>query len=79
MGIAGATIVFVLGWWISFFAVLPIGVKGQWEDNSTVPGTEEAAPKSPMLLKKAIWATIGAAIITLVAAVTVPLLLAERP
>ena len=79
MGIAGATIVFVLGWWISFFAVLPIGVRGQWEDNSTAPGTEEAAPKNPMLMKKAIWATIGAVVITVVAAVTVPLLLAEGP
>lgn len=79
MGVAGATIVFVLGWWISFFAVLPIGVKGQWEDDSTVPGTEEAAPQNPMLLKKAIWATIGAVVITFIAAVTVPLLLAEKP
>lgn len=79
MGIAGATIVFVLGWWISFFAVLPIGVRGQWEDDSTVPGTEEAAPKNPMLLKKVIWATISASVITLVAALVIPLLLAEQP
>lgn len=79
MGIAGATIVFVLGWWITFFAVLPIGVQGQWEDNSTAPGTEEGAPKNPMLAKKAIWATIGAAVITLVAALVIPLLLAEEP
>lgn len=77
MGIAGATIVFVLGWWITFFAVLPIGVKGQWEDGSTAPGTEEGAPKNPMLAKKVIWATIGAVVITLVAALVVPLLLAE--
>ena len=77
MGIAGATIVFVLGWWITFFAVLPIGVKGQWEDESAAPGTEEGAPKNPMLAKKAIWATIGAAAITLIAALVIPLLLAE--
>ncbi len=77
MGIAGATIVFVLGWWITFFAVLPIGVKGQWEDDSTVPGTEEAAPKNPMLGKKAVWATAGAVVITFVAWLVVPLLLAE--
>lgn len=77
MGIAGAIIVFVLAWWISFFAVLPIGVKGQWEDDSTVPGTEEAAPKNPMLLKKAIWASIAAAIVTVLAALIIPLLLAQ--
>lgn len=77
MGIAGAIIVFVLAWWISFFAVLPIGVKGQWEDDSTVPGTEEAAPKNPMLLKKAIWASIAAVIVTTLAALIIPLLLAQ--
>lgn len=77
MGIAGAIIVFVLAWWISFFAVLPIGVKGQWEDDSTVPGTEEAAPKNPMLLKKAIWASIAAVIVTALAALIIPLLLAQ--
>jgi len=77
MGIAGAIIVFVLAWWISFFAVLPIGVKGQWEDDSTVPGTEEAAPKNPMLLKKVIWASMGAAIVTALAALIIPQLLAQ--
>lgn len=79
MDIAGATIVFVLGWWISFFAVLPIGVRGQWEDGSTTPGTEEGAPKNPMLAKKALWATAGAVVITAIAAVVIPLLLAESP
>lgn len=77
MSITGAVIVFVLGWWISFFAVLPIGVRGQWEDGSTVAGTEEAAPKDPMLVKKAIWATIGALVITGVAALIIPRLLAQ--
>lgn len=77
MGIAGAIIVFVLAWWISFFAVLPIGVKGQWEDDSTVRGTEEAAPKNPMLLQKVIWASIAAAIVTGLAALIIPLLLAQ--
>lgn len=78
MPISGAIVVFVLGWWISFFAVLPIGVRGQWEDNSTVPGTEEAAPKNPMLIKKAVWATIGAAVITVIAALVIPLVLAQQ-
>ncbi len=77
MNIAGVIIVFVLAWWISFFAVLPIGVKGQWEDDSTVPGTEEAAPKNPMLVKKAIWASSGAAVVTALAALIIPRLLAQ--
>jgi predicted secreted protein len=77
MSLTGGIIVFVLAWWISFFAVLPIGVKGQWEDGSTVPGTEEAAPKNPMLMKKVIWATGGAVVVTALATLLIPLLLAQ--
>ncbi|MBK8199658.1 MAG: DUF1467 family protein [Acidobacteria bacterium] len=76
MSVAGGIIVFVLAWWISFFAVLPIGVQGQWEDGSTIPGTEEAAPKYPMLKKKVLWASIAAAVITGLAALIIPRLLA---
>ncbi len=64
----GAIVVFVITWWLSFFCVLPIGVESQYEgDGDVVDGTEEAAPKEPMLKKKAIWATIGAVILTLLA------------
>ena len=77
MSLTGGIIVFVLAWWISFFAVLPIGVKGQWEDGSTIPGTEEAAPKNPMLMKKVIWATGGAVVVTALTALLIPLLLAQ--
>lgn len=76
MTLAGGIIVFVLAWWVCFFMVLPIGVKGQWEDNSTVPGTEEGAPKNPMLVKKALWACGGAALLTGIAALVIPRLLA---
>ncbi len=76
MSIAGGIVVFVLSWWIVFFAVLPIGVRSQWEGDTTVPGTEEGAPQDPMLAKKAIWATIGAAVLTLIASFVVPSLLA---
>ncbi len=77
MTITSALVVFTIAWWLSFFVVLPIGVQGQWEDDSTIPGTEEAAPKHPMLLKKAIWATVGAVVLTGIAAIVVPRLLAH--
>ena len=77
MSIASGVVVFVMCWWICFFAVLPIGVRGQFEDGEATPGTEEAAPVNPMLLKKALWATIGAVILTAIAAIVVPLLLAD--
>jgi len=64
----GTIVVFVITWWLSFFCVLPIGVESQYEgDGDVVDGTEEAAPKEPMLKKKAIWATIGAVVLTLLA------------
>ena len=63
----GAIVVFVISWWLSFFCVLPIGVRGQYEDGHVAEGTEEAAPSDPMLKKKVIWATIGAGVLTLIA------------
>ena len=64
----GAFVVFVITWWLSFFCVLPIGVESQYEgDDGVIQGTEEGAPKEPMLKKKALWATIGAIVLTLVA------------
>ncbi len=77
MTVTGAIIVFSVVWWLCFLAVLPIGVKGQWEDGSTVPGTEEGAPREPMLARKALWATAGAAALTAGAAIAMPLLLAQ--
>ncbi len=76
MGWAAATIVFTISWCIVFLAMLPIGIRSQWEDGSTVPGTEEAAPKDPMLVKKALWATGGAALLTGIAALVIPMLTA---
>lgn len=77
MGITSALVVFTITWWVSFFVVLPIGIQSQWEDDTTVPGTEEAAPKNPMMLKKVIWATIGGTVLTGIAAIVVPRLLAQ--
>ena len=77
MDIFSAFVVFTLAWWVSFFAVLPIGIKGQWEDGSTVEGTDEGAPQQPMLKKKALWATMSAVVLTGAAALIVPQLLAQ--
>ncbi|MEM1035951.1 MAG: DUF1467 family protein [Pseudomonadota bacterium] len=61
----GVVVIFFISWWVSLLAVLPIGVEGQFEDDGEIlEGTEEGAPKSAMMKKKAIWATIGAVVIT---------------
>ena len=64
MSLTGAVVFFVILWWLCFFVVLPIGVRGQYEDDNVVEGTEEAAPVNPMLGKKALWATYGASVLT---------------
>ena len=36
--------VYFVIWWITLFAVLPIGLRTQGDDNEVVPGTVESAP-----------------------------------
>lgn len=55
MNPAGAVIIYVLIWWCVFFAMLPVGVEGRWENESDgVEGADPGAPVSPDLKKKAI-------------------------
>ncbi len=67
-------LIFVVAWWLCFFIVLPIGVHSQEETGEVVQGTEPGAPTAPMLKKKAIWATIGGAIVTGAAAIIITVL-----
>lgn len=48
---------FLILWWLSLFVVLPLGVRGQAEDDSVEPGTEPGAPVRPNMVRKAVWAT----------------------
>lgn len=77
MDLAGGIVVFVITWWICFFIALPFGVRSQFEEGETTPGTEEGAPANPQLLKKAMWATVGAAVLTTIVGLTIPHLLAQ--
>ena len=75
MNLVGGVVIFLISWWICLFVVLPIGVRGQFEDGEIEDGTEEGAPVRHMMPKKVIWATIGAIICTVIAGlVVVPLL-----
>ncbi|MEL7454240.1 MAG: DUF1467 family protein [Pseudomonadota bacterium] len=72
-----ALIVFSISWWLVFLPSLSVGIQGQHEgDGEIVEGTEAGAPVAPMLLKKAKWATIGAVVITGVAALVLPRVMA---
>ncbi len=80
MNLVGGIVVFLISWWVCLFVVLPIGVRGQFEDGDIVEGTEEGAPAEPMMRKKLIWATIGALGCTVLAGlVVIPLLQAYGP
>jgi predicted secreted protein len=68
-------IVFAIAWWLVFLPSLSIGIESQHEsDEGAVAGTEGGAPVAPMLLKKAVWATIGAVIVTILASFIIPML-----
>lgn len=67
MNPVGVIIIFLLSWWMIFFAVLPLGVRGRWEsEDDGVKGAEPGAPAAPDLKKKALITTGLAAIATLI-------------
>ena len=57
--------VFFTMWWIVLFAILPFGVKSQYEAGSTdfPPGADAGAPVAPMLVRKALWTTLVSALL----------------
>ncbi|MCZ8313182.1 MAG: DUF1467 family protein [Magnetospirillum sp.] len=48
-------------WWIVLFAILPFGVRPTTEPGGR--GQMTGAPEKPMMLKKALWTTLAAAIV----------------
>jgi predicted secreted protein len=73
MSITGAVVIFVVVWWMVFFTMLPLGVRGQAEMNEVTPGTEPGAPIEPDLKRKALWTTLIAVPITLVVEIAIGL------
>jgi predicted secreted protein len=69
-GVPATTIVawaaiYVVVWWITIFAVLPIGVHSQDEEGPVTPGSEPGAPARPHLLAKALVTTAVSTIIVI--------------
>ena len=63
MSPGGALAVYFVVWWIVLFAMLPIGVRSQSEEGVVAEGSDPGAPGQPMLLKKALWTSLIAAIL----------------
>lgn len=67
MSITTLLAVYLVSWWLTLFAVLPLGVRSQIESGVVVPGTEPGAPSSPR-----VWRAVG---ITTLAAIPVSIAL----
>jgi predicted secreted protein len=71
--LAGAIALYFVVWWTVLFAVLPFGTRSQSEVGEIPVGSDPGAPALPGLQEKAIWTTIAAAIVFLIAASLLPL------
>lgn len=63
MSITLSIAIYFIIWWTVLFAVLPLGVRTQGEDNNVVPGTPESAPSAPRMLRVFLLNTVIAAVV----------------
>ncbi|WP_331374012.1 DUF1467 family protein [Sinorhizobium chiapasense] len=57
--------IYFIIWWLTLFAVLPLGVRTQAEENDIVPGSVESAPARFRALRVVLLTTVIAAAIHL--------------
>ena len=55
MSITGLAIIYIIIWWIVFFAILPIDVDRQ--KSIKIDGEDAGSPENPKMLKKFIYCT----------------------
>lgn len=59
-----AIVIYILFWMLTFFAVLPFGVRTSAEaGEAAVPGQADSAPARPNLRAKAAWTTVISAVL----------------
>ncbi|MGU3536873.1 DUF1467 family protein [Methylobacterium sp. A54F] len=71
--IFGATALYFVVWWTLLFAILPLRNQPEAEAHRMVPGQDPGAPAAPRLREKAIWTTLGAGLVLLLALCVFPL------
>ena len=64
MSLTGSLIIYVLIWWIVFFALLPIDVNREKKQN--IIGIDAGAPENPKIIKKFVYSTLITTIIFIV-------------
>ena len=60
MNWVGAIALYFIVWWITLFAMLPIGVQSQGEAGEVTAGTDPGAPALPQIGRKLIYTTVAA-------------------
>lgn len=63
MSLSLALALYFIIWWVTLFAVLPIGLRTQEEEGDVVPGTPESAPASPRLMRVVVINTVVATVV----------------
>ena len=64
MSLTGSLIIYVLIWWIVFFALLQIDVNREKKQN--IIGIDAGAPENPKIIKKFVYSTLITSIIFIV-------------
>lgn len=56
--------IYLIVWWLVFFAVLPFGVRSQYEEGGVEgEGRDPGAPVRPMIVRKVLATTVIAAVV----------------
>lgn len=63
MSVTTIIAIYVLLWWVTFFAVLPFGVRSQHESGDFVEGTDPGAPAIHRVWWKVLYTTVISAAI----------------
>ena len=64
MSLTGSLIIYVLIWWIVFFALLPIDVNREKKQN--IIGIDAGAPENPKIIRKFVYSTLITSIIFII-------------
>ena len=60
MSLTLGVVLYIMIWWMTLFAVLPLGVRTQGEAGEVVDGTPESAPVKPRILRARLINTVVA-------------------
>lgn len=63
MNLTGAIVLYAVLWFLTLFLILPFGYRSQGDAGEIVPGTHASAPAGNILGRKALWATLIAAVL----------------